>query len=187
MGLMQLLRGVALHKPAGYVCSRARDVPEARLVHDLLPAEWARRRPGLEVCGRLDKEATGLVLLSQDGQLAAAAIARGHARVYEVETEKDIAAETEALFAAGTLRLRGEATPLLPARLERLGPRRARVEVREGRYHQVRRMFEATDNRLTAIARVAVAGVALGDLGPGQYRLLTEEELASLSRPRPRT
>ena len=64
-------------------CSRAREQDSA-VVYDLLPAAWARRRPGLEVCGRLDKHASGLVLLSQDGKINFAAIARGHEREYEV-------------------------------------------------------------------------------------------------------
>lgn len=84
--LVRPLIGVALHKPAGYLCSRERD-EKAAIVYDLLPAEWARRRPGLEICGRLDKEATGLVLLSQDGKINFSAIQRGHEREYEVQAE----------------------------------------------------------------------------------------------------
>lgn len=152
--LIKPLLGVALFKPglvqqnvqekrwsnlqlcaAGLLCSRARD-GKAGIVYDLLPAEWARRRPGLEICGRLDKEASGLVLLSQDGGVNFAAIARGHEREYEVELRDPATAETVALFASGTMVLRGNKqspAPLLPAELRPTGDgRRATVVLREG-------------------------------------------------------
>ncbi len=182
--LVPLLVGVALHKPAGYVSSRARDAVGALVVYDLLPAEWGKRRPGLEVAGRLDKEATGLLVLSQDGQFISQAIARGHEREYEVTTERDIEPSAVGVFASGTMQLRQEPTPLLPAELVLLEPKRARVTVREGRYHQVRRMFEAVGNRLVSIKRVRMAGVSLGDLKPGEYRLLSPAETDSLRRPK---
>lgn len=88
----------------------------------------------------------------------------------------------EALFASGTMILRGEETPLLPAQLKVLDQegRKVRVVLREGRYHQLRRMFEAAGNRVESIKRVRIAGVTLGDLEPGKHRILTAEEIASL-------
>src|SRR5690606_40125127 len=85
-----------------------------------------------------------------------------------------------ALFASGTLMLESEDTPLAPARLEPLGPRRARLVLTEGRYHQVRRMFAATGNHVTALHRPQVGNLTLGHLPPGDWRLLDDYDLAAL-------
>ncbi len=100
----------------------------------------------------------------------------------KVRLAKPVSSETESLFASGKMMLRGEETPLLPAQLTVTSAdgQQARVVLREGRYHQLRRMFEAAGNTVEAIKRVRIAGVSLGDLGEGKHRVLTDQELASL-------
>jgi 16S rRNA pseudouridine516 synthase len=79
-----------------------------------------------------------------------------------------------AAFASGTLMLEGEEKPLLPAQLEVLGEREARLTITEGRYHQVRRMFAAVGNHVVGLHRERIGGIALpDDLEPGQHRTLT--------------
>jgi 16S rRNA pseudouridine516 synthase len=86
-----------------------------------------------------------------------------------------------ALFAAGTLMLEGETKPLAPAQLEVLSAQTARVSVTEGRYHQVRRMFAATGNRVEALHRESVGALALpADLGPGEYRVMSASDVAAI-------
>ncbi len=172
---------IAMNKPVGYTCS-TRD--PSRLVYDLLPPRFRMRDPLLSTVGRLDRETSGLLLLTDDGKLLHRIISpKTHvAKVYEAHLAQDLRGDEAALFASGTLMLESETTPLAPARLEVLAPQRARITVTEGRYHQVRRMFAATGNAVTALERVAVGGLRLADLGleAGQWRRLGDEDVAEL-------
>lgn len=161
-----------LHKPLGVTCSHKEAGP---LVHGLLPSRWRRRDPALSTVGRLDKETSGLLLLTDDGPLLHRIIAprANVAKRYQVTLAEPLRGNEAALFASGSLILEGEGAPLLPASLDVHGPTRAAVTVTEGRYHQVRRMFAAVGNRVTALHRDRVGGLALpDDLAPGQYRVL---------------
>ena len=172
---------IAMNKPVGYTCS-TRD--PSRLVYDLLPPRFRMRDPLLSTVGRLDRETSGLLLLTDDGKLLHRIISpKTHvAKVYEAHLAQDLRGDEAALFASGTLMLESETTPLAPARLEVLGSQRARITVTEGRYHQVRRMFAATGNAVTALERVAVGGLRLADLGleAGQWRQLSQDEVARI-------
>ncbi|WP_147653395.1 pseudouridine synthase [Vulcaniibacterium gelatinicum] len=168
-----------LHKPVGVTCS-THDV--GRLVYDLLPPRFRLRRPVLSSVGRLDRDTSGLLLMTDDGALLHRIIApKSHLpKVYEATLAQDLRGDEAALFAAGTLRLEGEATPLAPAHLEVLDARRVRLTLTEGRYHQVRRMFAATGNRVTTLHRSRIGGLALGDLPEGRWRALDADDLARL-------
>ena len=108
----------------------------------------------LSTVGRLDRETSGLLLLTDDGGLLHRIISPKSKlpKVYEVELSEDLRGDEVALFASGMLMLESEKTPLLPAELEVLEARRARLVLHEGRYHQVRRMFAATGNHVQASA-----------------------------------
>lgn len=168
-----------LHKPTGYTCS-TRDA--GRLVYDLLPPRFRLRDPVLSTVGRLDRDTSGLLLLTDDGQLLHRIISPKAKlpKVYVATLAQDLRGDEAALFAAGTLLLEGETTPLLPAQLEVLEPRRARLTLHEGRYHQVRRMFAATGNHVDALHRERVGGLTLDDLPEGQWRALDEGARARL-------
>ncbi|MDQ2664671.1 MAG: rRNA pseudouridine synthase [Gemmatimonadota bacterium] len=168
-----------LHKPVGYVCS-SKDV--SKLIYELLPPRFLQRSPVMAPIGRLDRETSGLLLVTDDGVINhRLSSPRTHvAKVYEVELATDLRGDEAELFAAGTLMLDSETTPLRPATLEPRGPRSVLVSVTEGRYHQVRRMFAAVGNRVERLHRRSVGGQELGDLAPGQWRLLTLDEVADL-------
>ncbi|GLC33148.1 hypothetical protein PLESTM_000029900 [Pleodorina starrii] len=175
---------VALHKPTGYVVTSPDDenIPDP-VVYDLLPYRFARRRPFLSCVGRLDKDTSGLLLLTDDGTLLHRINSprRGIWKVYEATLADPMTprqAEVVARkFASGSLVLEGDYTPLLPAKLERTGERTARVAICEGRYHQVRRMFAAVGNKVLALHRVSVGALTLGSLPEGEWRQLTPQEL----------
>jgi 16S rRNA pseudouridine516 synthase len=171
-----------LHKPLGVTCS-TRD--PGRVVHDLLPPRFRLRNPALSSVGRLDRDTTGLLLFTDDGALLHRIIAPKAklAKVYEAELAEDLRGDEAALFASGTLLLESETTPLAAARLEALAPRHARLTLTEGRYHQVRRMFAATGNRVLALHRPAIGGLALGTLAVGAWRLLGPEDVSALFDP----
>lgn len=173
---------LVLHKPAGYTCS-TKDT--GRLIYDLLPPRFRDRDPVLSTVGRLARETSGLLLLTDDGGLLHRIISPKSKlpKVYEVELSGDLRGDEVALFASGTLMLESEKTPLLPAELEVLDARRARLVLHEGRYHQVRRMFAATGNHVQALHRSRVGGLDLQGLDEGQWRQLTSTDLDTLFAP----
>jgi 16S rRNA pseudouridine516 synthase len=168
-----------LNKPTGYTCSR-KDV--GRLVYDLLPPRFALRNPVLSTVGRLDRETSGLLLFTDDGQLLHRIISpkASVSKVYDATLADDLRGDEAATFAAGTLMLEGETTPLEPASMDVLGPRHVRLTLTEGRYHQVRRMFAAVGNHVETLERVALGGLTLDGLPSGEWRLLTAGETARI-------
>ncbi|MDO5505434.1 MAG: 16S rRNA pseudouridine(516) synthase [Pseudoxanthomonas suwonensis] len=168
-----------LHKPAGVTCSR-KDV--GTLVHDLLPPRFRLRDPLLSPIGRLDRDTTGLLLLTDDGQLLHR-ITSPRSRLpktYDVTLAEPLRGDEAALFASGTLLLDSETTPLQPAQLHVIDERHARLAIHEGRYHQVRRMFAAVGNHVVTLHRSRVGGLSLGDLPEGQWRLLDAADQQAL-------
>jgi 16S rRNA pseudouridine516 synthase len=168
-----------LHKPAGYTCS-TRDA--GSLVYDLFPPRFRRRSPTLATVGRLDRDTTGLLLMTDDGALLHRIVSPRSRleKVYEATLARDLRGNEGEIFASGKLLLEAERAPLAPAVLEVLEPRRARLTVTEGRYHQVRRMFAAVGNHVEALHRSRIGGLTLGPLEPGHWRPLDSGDLASL-------
>ncbi|MGE8213968.1 MULTISPECIES: 16S rRNA pseudouridine(516) synthase [unclassified Stenotrophomonas] len=168
-----------LHKPAGYTCSTK---DQGRLIYDLLPDRFRDRDPVLSSVGRLDRETSGLLLMTDDGQLLHRIVSPKSKldKVYEAQLAQDLDGSEGARFASGTLLLESDDKPLLPAELDVLGPRQARLTLHEGRYHQVRRMFAAVGNHVQALHRSRIGGLGLGDLGEGQWRQLDAADLAVL-------
>ena len=160
-----------LHKPVGTTCSTK---DPGRIVYDLLPPRYRLRSPVMSTVGRLDRETSGLLLLTDDGQLLHRIISPKSRlpKVYLATLADDLRGDEAATFASGTLLLANEKTPLLPAELEVLDARRARLTLHEGRYHQVRRMFAAVGNHVVALHRERVGGLSLGDLPEGEWRSL---------------
>jgi len=160
-----------LHKPVGYTCS-TRD--PGRVVYDLLPPRFRLRNPVISPVGRLDRDTSGLLLLTDDGALLHRIVSpkSGLSKVYEATLAGDLRGDETALFASGSLMLESEKTPLLPVAMEVLGPRTARLTLTEGRYHQVRRMFAAVGNHVETLHRSRIGTLAMGDLEAGAWRLL---------------
>ena len=173
-----------LNKPLGITCSHKEAGP---LVYSLLPERWRRRDPAISTVGRLDKETSGLLLMTDDGGLLHRIISpKNHVPKRYLATLARPLAGTEAeIFASGTLLLEGEEKPLQPAELEAVSPTSAVVTVHEGRYHQVRRMFAAVGNHVEALHRERIGALSLPeDLEPGQYRILGPAEIAAILPPR---
>ncbi len=167
-----------LHKPVGVTCSHKEVGP---LVYKLLPERWRRREPAISTVGRLDKDTSGLLLMTDDGALLHKIISpkSNVSKRYDVTLDRPLRGDEEKIFASGELMLDGEDKPLLPAPMEVLSPTRALVTLTEGRYHQVRRMFAAVGNHVTELHRDRVGGLALpDDLPAGEYRILGEAEIA---------
>ncbi len=172
-----------LHKPLGVTCSHKEAGP---LVYGLLPERWRRRDPAISTIGRLDKDTSGLLLMTDDGNLLHRIISpRAHIpKRYRVTLDRPLKGDEAEIFAAGTLLLEGEDKPLLPAQMEVLSSTSAYLILTEGRYHQVRRMFAAVGNHVTTLHRDRIGALALpDDLNPGQYRLLDEAAIGLILPP----
>jgi 16S rRNA pseudouridine516 synthase len=172
---------VMLNKPVGIVCSH--DDGEGELVYDLLPERWMQRNPTVTSVGRLDKETSGLLIITDDGSLVHRLTSpKKHVeKVYRVGLAAPLNGTEGARFASGTMMLESDPKPLLPAKLEVISEREARLSIVEGRYHQVRRMFAAVGNRVETLHRERVGELALGELVAGAWRALSPEDLAALS------
>lgn len=171
-------RYIMLHKPAG-VLSATED-REQRTVLDLLPEEL--RRQGLFPAGRLDKDVTGLLILTNDGALAHALTApKKHVpKTYCARVEGVLDASDAAAFAEGLVLADG--TRCRPARLEVIAPDTARVTVYEGKYHQVKRMFASRGKPVAALHRERMGGLELdASLPLGGWRELTGEDLVKMT------
>lgn len=163
-----------LHKPAGCVTAARDDRYPTVMEH--LPEKYRKLMP----IGRLDMETEGLLLFTNDGDLAHRLIQPKHQveKTYYAEhpgtvDEKDIAA-----FREGCVLRDG--TKCLPAVLEPLGEGKSLVRVREGKYHQVRRMLAGRGKPVSYLKRIAEGDLQLGDLPLGMTRILTEDEIAAL-------
>jgi 16S rRNA pseudouridine516 synthase len=163
---------LALHKPVGLVCSH--DLGEGPRVYDLLPPRWLARHPPVTSVGRLDKETSGLLLLTDQSALVHRLTSPKHKvpKVYRATVDRDLAEELFPSFAAGTLVLKGETEPCAPAGLKILSPREAELTLTEGKYHQARRMFAAVGLTVLVLHRVQFGPIELGELTPGQWREL---------------
>lgn len=163
---------ILMNKPVGYVCSH--DDGEGRIVYDLLPERWRLRDPKISTVGRLDKDTSGLLLLTDDGALLHCLTSPKHKvpKVYEATLDRPLKGDEAEIFASGTLMLNGEKTPCLPAKLTIIDDTHVTLEIIEGRYHQVRRMFAAVGNHVTALNRTSFGELTLGDLKEGGYQLL---------------
>lgn len=162
-----------LHKPAGYVTST--DDPRDRTVMELIPQEYRYLDP--KPVGRLDKETEGLLLFTNDGQLAHRILSPKHRvwKRYYAEHEGEAGAADAEAFAQGITLKDGD--QCLPARLLPQGPGRSIVEVCEGKYHQVRRMLASRGMPVTYLKRIAEGGLELGSLELGRVREVALSEL----------
>lgn len=171
---------ILMHKPAGLICSH--DDGEGQLVYDLLPQRWRRRDPKVSTIGRLDKETSGLLLITDEGQLLHRLTSPKHhvPKLYEVTLDRPLQGNEAEIFASGTLMLNGEKTPCLPAKLTVIDDMHVALEITEGRYHQVRRMFAAVGNHVSALHRSRIGNLTLGDLKVGEYRIISTDEYSTL-------
>jgi 16S rRNA pseudouridine516 synthase len=172
---------ILLNKPTGYVCSH--DIADGRLVYELLPEQWMYRNPVPSTIGRLDKDTTGVILITDNTKLIHVLTSpkRTIDKVYQVTVDKPLSNELIESFASGNLLLKDETKPCLPAKLIIIDDTHAEITLHEGRYHQVKRMFEAVGKEVVYLKRLSMGCLSLDpSLAPGQYRDLTAEELELL-------
>lgn len=168
-----------MNKPAG-VISATNDSSQPTAV-DLLPPDLARQ---VHIAGRLDKDTTGLLLLTSDGQWSHQVTSpRRHCpKTYRVTLAEPLEERACRALEQG-VELNGEERPTLPAQILRCSATEIELIIREGRYHQVKRMLAAVGNHVVALHRQSIGDIALDQtLAPGQYRSLTTQEIESVAK-----
>lgn len=171
-----------VNKPLGLVCSHeAREGPN---VYSLLPERWRRRNPQVTSVGRLDKDTSGLILLTDLSPLVHRLTSPKHkvAKGYRATVDRDLSAELIPRFASGTLLLDGETEPCAPAELKIIAPREAELTLTEGKYHQVRRMFAVCGTTVLTLHRARFGDLELGELAPGTWRELPLDHFGPVPR-----
>jgi len=165
---------VMMNKPDGVISASYDEEDET--VCDLLDEkhQWYDLFP----VGRLDKDTTGLIILTNDGGFAHRALSpKKHVeKVYVAQVDKELSEKDVKAFESGITLDDGYKT--MPAQLEILSEKEAKVIIKEGKFHQVKRMFEALGGSVTALKRVTFARIDLDEsLAPGEFRRLNEKEM----------
>ena len=178
------LPGLALmlHKPLGVTCSHKEAGP---LVYGLLPERWRRRDPPLSTVGRLDKETSGLLLLTDDGEFANMLMhPKFHiSKRYRVTVDSAVSDEAASELSSGVV-IDGRMTAPAIINVVSVSPERSVMEmtIREGRNRQIRKMCEAVGLNVKRLKRTAIGPLKLGMLQPGQWRELSKQEVGALRR-----
>lgn len=173
-------RVLLLNKPAGYECSR--QPQQHHSVFALLPARFLLR--GVQPVGRLDQDTTGLLLLTDDGQLAhRLASPRHHVPKIYVATTRHPLDEAQLERLRAGLVLHDDPAPVAALACRAIDPHTLELTIAEGRYHQVKRMVAAMGNRCEALHRAAFGALVLGGLAEGEWRELDAAEIALLGAP----
>jgi len=162
---------ILLNKPKEFICSHN---DAGVLIYSLLPERWNRRNPKLSTVGRLDVDTTGAILITDNGELnhKLTSPKSDISKIYEVTLAHPLKGDEVETFKSGALLLNGEKKPLLPANLEILSPTLVRLEIFEGKYHQVKRMFAAVSNRVINLHRVSFGDYKVDDIKEGEYRVI---------------
>jgi 16S rRNA pseudouridine516 synthase len=171
-----------LNKPDGYTCSTE---DPGDTIYDLLPPRFSKRNPGLNPVGRLDKDTTGLLLMTDDGKFLHQVIhpKSGCLKLYHAVLARPLRGDEGEVFGSGEFLLESETKPLLPAGFEALGEKEALITLHEGRYHQVRRMFAAVGNHVVSLKRISIGGLKLPeDLAEGEWREVSMRKRRWFSR-----
>lgn len=170
---------VLLHKPKNYTCSHDE---QGLLIYDLLPERWKFRTPPLSAAGRLDKDSTGLVLMTDDGQLLHRVISpKVHvSKHYRVTLRDELSGDEAAQFFSGTFCLESDLKPLKPALWQPDGLKTGIMILQEGRYRQIRRMFGAVGNHVEDLHRFRIGQLEIGDMQLGEYRILNSEDIKTI-------
>ena len=171
--LYEQYRYIMLHKPAGYISATEGNVPT---VMDLIYED----NNGLFPCGRLDKDTEGLLLITNDGPLAHTLLSPKHhvEKEYYVEHALDMSEDDIVRLQSG-ISYNGESYK--PAKVNMISPRSCTLTITEGKYHEIKFMFQALGDKVTYLKRLRMKNLVLDEsLKPGEYRYLTEEEIADL-------
>lgn len=167
---------IVMNKPSNVVCSHN---DAGKLIYSLLPDRWQRRDPKISTIGRLDKDTTGIIILTDDGKLnhELTSPKKHIKKIYKVTLSDPLKGNEADIFASGKLMLKGEDKPCLSAKLTIIDPFNVYLELTEGKYHQVKRMFGAIGNKVVKLHREQFANMRIDDLKEGEYKVVSKEDV----------
>ncbi len=167
---------VVMNKPSNIVCSHN---DAGKLIYSFLPERWQQRDPKISTVGRLDSDTTGVIILTDDGKLnhALTSPKKHIKKIYKVTLAMPLNGDEADIFASGELMLRGDEKPCLSAKLTIIDPFNVYLELFEGRYHQVKRMFAALGNKVVKLHREQFANIRADDLVEGEYRVISKQNI----------
>lgn len=162
---------ILLHKPKDYICSHN---DAGKLIYSLLPQRFQNRNPKISTIGRLDIDTSGAILLTDDGELnhRLSSPKNSVKKQYLAILADDIDSSAIEIFAKGDILLNSETKPLKPAKLEIIDSKTVKLEIVEGRYHQVKRMFAYLGNKVLSLHRISFADFSVDDLKEGEFKFL---------------
>lgn len=162
---------ILLHKPKDYICSHN---DAGKLIYSLLPQRLQNRNPKISTIGRLDIDTSGAILLTDDGELnhRLSSPKNSVKKQYLAILADDIDSSAIEIFAKGDILLNSETKPLKPAKLEIIDSKTVKLEIVEGRYHQVKRMFAYLGNKVLSLHRISFADFSVDDLKEGEFKFL---------------
>lgn len=162
---------ILLHKPKDYICSHN---DAGKLIYSLLPQRFQNRNPKISTIGRLDIDTSGAILLTDDGELnhRLSSPKNSVKKQYLASLADDIDSSAIEIFAKGDILLNSETKPLKPAKLEIIDSKTVKLEIVEGRYHQVKRMFAYLGNKVLSLHRISFADFSVDDLKEGEFKFL---------------
>ncbi len=160
-----------MNKPSGFICSHD---DAGVLIYSLLPQRFQRRNPKIATIGRLDMDTTGAILLTDDGTLNHKLTSPKSkvSKIYEVTLAQPLKGDESEIFSSGTLLLNGEKKPLLPAKMKIISPICVELEIYEGKYHQVKRMFGAIGNKVIKLHRLSFGDFSVQNMELSEYKVI---------------
>ncbi len=162
---------ILMNKPSNVICSHN---DSGKLIYSLLPQRYQNRNPKISTIGRLDIDTTGAILLTDDGELnhKLTSPKKDVKKIYEVTLQNPLKGDEKEIFESGTVVLNGEDKPLKPAKLKVINDNLVHLEIVEGKYHQVKRMFAYTKNRVIKLHRLEFSDFRVDDLKEGEFRVI---------------
>ena len=169
---------IMLNKPKGYVCSRVGDDS----IFKLLPNIWLNRKPKVNTIGRLDKDTTGLILITDDGQFLHKIISPRNkvSKIYNVKVENEIGSNEKQIFESGKLIIENEIKPCKPVLFNQIDSFNVILTMYEGKYHQIKKMFSACGNKVVALSRTQLGLLKIGTLKVGEWRELDDKDMKQI-------
>ena len=166
---------IVINKPKGYVCSRVGEDS----IFKLLPKIWLNRKPKVNTVGRLDKDTSGILVITDDGHFLHKIISPKHkiSKVYKVMLEKKTDIKDKQILESGGLIIDGEHKPCKPVLFNQIDPFNVILTMYEGKYHQIKKMFTACNNKVIELSRIQLGCLPLKSLKVGKWKELTEDDI----------
>ena len=171
---------VLYNKPVGYTCSRK----GIDSIFTLLPSDWIRRKPKLNSVGRLDKDSSGLLLLTDDGDFLHQIISpkKKVPKLYLVELEKKLNGTEKDLFLSGDLVIEKGKAPLKPVYLKKINDKCVELTLYEGKYHQIKKMFLKCHNKVVSLKRLKIGELSINEIKTGDWKMLNQKDVDLIFR-----